>query len=118
MALTFRDLDPPATDEECELFKTPNVIAWQHRRKAWLTRRAQGPTGRLRVLAYRDPGAQERFTAYVRPAQLSAIIAAVRVTTGAEFSCATEHSVIDGAPCAVIVTLISKATRGRAPDES
>lgn len=115
MPLKFADLDPPATDQEVVLWHTPTLIARVRRSKEWDVRRAKGPTHRLRTLAYSAVGSQERFTSHTRPAQMSALIAAVRLATGAEFSSATEFSLVDDAPCAVLVTLKKAALRGEPP---
>ncbi len=116
MPLTFRDLDPPATDEETELWKTPTVIAWQRRVKARNERLASGPTARLRALAYGTPGAQARFPQYTRTPQLSSAVKAVVIATGADFTTAIERDLVTGEVCAVVATLTKTATRGQAPD--
>jgi hypothetical protein len=118
MPLTFRDLDPPATDEETYLWKTPTVIAWQRRIKARNARLALGPTARLRTLAYGTVGAQARFPEYKRTPQLSSAVKAAIIETGADFTTAIERDLVTGEPCAIVATLTQSATRGQAPGGS
>ncbi len=112
MPMKFSDLNPPATDEETYRWHTPILIARMRRSREWELKREKGPMARLRRLAYAQSGDKRRFTRYVRPQQMSALVSAVSVITGARFSCAVERSLIDDAPCAVVVTLVSRATQG------
>jgi hypothetical protein len=118
MPLTFRDLDPPATDEETYLWHTPRIIEWQRRVKARNERLATGPTARLRALAYRALSDQARFPEYKRTPQLSSAVKAVIIETGADFTTAIERDLVTGDVCAVVATLTKTATRGQAPDGS
>lgn len=109
--LTYADLNPPATEAECLQWQTACLIAAARRAAAHEARKASSPTVRLRALAYRAVGDKERFTQYVRSGQLSNTLKWIAVESGAEFSCRAERSLIDGTPCAVVVTLKQRATR-------
>lgn len=62
------------------------------------------PTGQLRALAAREDGDSVVFDQYVRPSQISALIAAVGLELGVQFSCNTERSLVDGKIIGVRVT--------------
>lgn len=117
MPLKWAELDPPASDEECRRWSTPALIQRARNSAARRESLKSGPTHRLRCLAYQHEGSQNRFPQYTRPAQLSAAIQGVSIATGAIFSCSTERDLVNGEPCAVIVTLTKRATRGRPPSD-
>jgi hypothetical protein len=75
----------------------------QGRKDEIAAQRAQGPTAVIRGL---QPAASHLFTQYTRAAQLSAIIASVAAETGARFTSAAEHSLVDDSILGVRVTRV------------
>lgn len=99
--LTFADLVPPATDEECQRFHSAALVAYARRLAVREARLAKGPARVLRGLSV---GASHVFEQYRRTPQISSMIRAVSIDTGAEFTAATERDLINGAPIGVRVT--------------
>lgn len=113
--MKWADLNPPATDAECNQWPTPRLVYLARRRAANDARKLAGPAHALRVLAYREPGESHLFSQYQRGAQLSSLMLEANIATGAEFSTHVERSLVDDSVTGVRVSLKRRATRGKAP---
>lgn len=114
--MKWAELNPPATPDEYNKWPTPRLIFLARRRAAHDARIAEGPTYRLRRLAWMRDGTSMLFADRRAGNELSRLLLNVTTETGAEFSTHVQRSVIDGEIEGVRVTLTKRATHGAHPE--